>query len=324
MLSYKLNQVYPHVFKLTDLTAFAIAPSLFLTVKYFTKPREKRNIKDVFHFLPVLSFPVVNAKYFFVFSSEELASILKSSPNKEIYEYLKIFLVIQCFIYLILASIYLYRYSSNLKKYDTTNTNPLKWLNNFVLGVGLMFVVWIVDRNGLFREVISISYSFCIFYFGYWMINQREVFPYSEANKKVLAHLLSEQKEIEKPKYKKLHSKKSIKEIDKEHLVRVMEVQKPYLDTNLTIFKLARLYGSSVHELSFIINQGFGENFNQFVNRYRVEESKRLLADKQYDHLNMLGIAYESGFNSKTVFNSTFKKNVGKTPVQYKKNCSKL
>ena len=103
-----------------------------------------------------------------------------------------------------------------------------------------------------------------------------------------------------------------------------MATQKPYLDTELNIFKLAQLHGSSVHELSALINKGFHENFNQFVNRYRVEESKKLLSGKENAKLNMLGIAYGSGFNSKTVFNTTFKKMVGKTPTEYKKSCSDL
>jgi len=50
------------------------------------------------------------------------------------------------------------------------------------------------------------------------------------------------------------------------------------------------------------------ENFYQFVNRYRIEESKKLLLNPDMNHLSLVGIGYEVGFNSKTVFNTTFKK----------------
>ena len=110
----------------------------------------------------------------------------------------------------------------------------------------------------------------------------------------------------------------------KERLIALMENEKPYLDTQLNLFKLAELHGSTVHELSSLINKGFNENFNQFINRYRVEESKKLLVSEQHQNLSMLGIAYEAGFNSKTVFNATFKKMVGKTPTEYRKTRSDL
>lgn len=76
--------------------------------------------------------------------------------------------------------------------------------------------------------------------------------------------------------------------------------------------------GLSVHELSALINEGFGENFAQFVNRHRVEESKTLLLSEKCAHLSMVGIAFEAGFNSKTAFNTAFKKLVGVSPTAYR------
>lgn len=320
MLAYNLDALYPHLFKLTDLTAFAIAPALFLTAKYFTRPKLKLNRKDWLHFLPVLSFFAVNGKYFLIFSSQELAAILESSPNKEVYTYLKYFLVLQCAVYLVLCLWYLYKYRNDRGKYDATNTEPLKWLSNALIGIMVMFILWIADRNGLFANIISIGYGICIYYWGYWIINQREVFPYSEDNRSQLSTLLSERDQGDT----KRSGDDDINEKDKALLVDLMESRKPYLDPELNIFKLAKIHGSTVHELSNLINKGFDENFNQFVNQYRVEESKKLLASKEHDNLSMLGIAYEAGFNSKTVFNSTFKKIVGKTPTAYKKSCSDL
>ena len=85
----------------------------------------------------------------------------------------------------------------------------------------------------------------------------------------------------------------------------------------MAIVALAIKMNSSSHLISFLINEGFNENFYQFVNRYRIEEAKRLLQSEKHRHLNMLGIAYESGFNSKTTFNTTFKKLTGLSPTEF-------
>jgi AraC-like DNA-binding protein len=66
-----------------------------------------------------------------------------------------------------------------------------------------------------------------------------------------------------------------------------------------------------------VLNEGFGVNFFQFINAYRVAEAQRLLASAQHQHLSMVGIAFEAGFSSKTTFNTTFKKLTGLTPSQF-------
>ena len=63
--------------------------------------------------------------------------------------------------------------------------------------------------------------------------------------------------------------------------------------------------------------------FYNFINKYRVEEAKKLLASTKMDEFNILGIAFASGFNSKTTFNTTFKKIVGISPSQYSKEKKK-
>ena len=77
------------------------------------------------------------------------------------------------------------------------------------------------------------------------------------------------------------------------------KTHKPYLNPELTLPELAKMVDMKTKDLSYFLNQYFKESFYAFINRYRVEESKRLLIDSDYHHLNMLGIAHEAGFNSK-------------------------
>ena len=107
-----------------------------------------------------------------------------------------------------------------------------------------------------------------------------------------------------------------------ETLSRWMEDEKPYLIPALTLEKLAGQLHMPSRTLSNIINRHFNCNFFEFVNHYRVEEAKRLLADPQSADKNMIDLMYEMGFNSKATFNALFKKKVGMTPSEFRKQAS--
>lgn len=103
-----------------------------------------------------------------------------------------------------------------------------------------------------------------------------------------------------------------------------MEKERLFLDNDLDLPTVADKLGISIHETSFLINEVTKDNFYNFINKYRVEEAKRLLSSSAIAELNILGIAFASGFNSKTTFNTTFKKFVGISPSQFSKEQKKI
>ncbi|WP_413668088.1 ABC transporter permease [Mucilaginibacter sp. Mucisp86] len=96
-----------------------------------------------------------------------------------------------------------------------------------------------------------------------------------------------------------------------------------YEDAELTLTTLAVKLNIHPHDLSRIINVGMGKNFNDFINEFRVRETARKMRDPAHVHLTLLGIAYESGFNSQRTFNRVFKEMTGKTPAEYKNGLKK-
>ncbi len=96
-----------------------------------------------------------------------------------------------------------------------------------------------------------------------------------------------------------------------------------YADAELTLTTLAVKLNVHPHDLSRIINVGMEKNFNDFINEFRVRETARKMRDPAHDRLTLLGIAYESGFNSQRTFNRVFKEMTGKTPVEYKNSLKK-
>lgn len=104
-----------------------------------------------------------------------------------------------------------------------------------------------------------------------------------------------------------------------QELKRMMKTNKPYLDPELNLQDLASRLKTTIHKLSQVINEQFHQNFYDFINAYRIEEVKKLLQNSRYNHLKVIAIAYDCGFNSKSAFYTVFRKATTMTPVEYRR-----
>lgn len=93
-----------------------------------------------------------------------------------------------------------------------------------------------------------------------------------------------------------------------------MEEDKWFQNPSLSLRELAENVNVSSNKLSWLLNERMGQNFNEYINSFRIENFKENALNPANSHLTLLALAYESGFNSKTVFNSFFKKIEGITP----------
>ena len=105
--------------------------------------------------------------------------------------------------------------------------------------------------------------------------------------------------------------------IFKHRLEVLMASEAPYLEPDLNLRKLAKRVDLHPNYLSRLINEQFDKNFSEYINSYRLEAFKAKAQDPANHHLTILSLAYDSGFNSKTVFNTFFKKKMGMTPREY-------
>lgn len=114
-----------------------------------------------------------------------------------------------------------------------------------------------------------------------------------------------------------------IPEEDQEHyrlkLEELMQNNHFYTLENLTLRTLAKEINLHANKLSWLINEVLGKNFNEYINGFRVEAFKKKALQPDFRHYSLLGIAYECGFNSKSVFNDFFKKSEGMTPSAWVK-----
>ena len=106
------------------------------------------------------------------------------------------------------------------------------------------------------------------------------------------------------------------------HLLELMERDRPFLDPEITLPKLAQTLGIPSAHLSQLLNDGLGRNFYEFINGYRVAESRRRLAKPEAARDKLIAVALECGFNSLATFNRVFKSIVGRTPSDYRNDPS--
>lgn len=108
----------------------------------------------------------------------------------------------------------------------------------------------------------------------------------------------------------------------KDALLDYLEKEQPYLNPSVSLRSLAQNLEMGPNQLSWLLNEKLGKNFNEFINDYRIAHFKELAVDPSNGHISLIGLAFESGFNSKTVFNTYFKKVEGMTPSAFVKQNS--
>ena len=218
-------------------------------------------------------------------------------------------------IYLYLSWRSLKRYQAVLKdRYSTIHEINLDWLRFMIrtfFGITLIGMVNSfvpVFRSRVFLFVTVVFLLLVSFYF----INRVLVKALSQPA------LFSGIRKAESEKYAMSNLSSEQVERHKNELLLLMQQEKLFLEPELKSTDLARELGISTKTLSQVINQGFDQNFFDFVNRFRCEEVKRILRGPDRK-ITILEAMFASGFNSKSSFNKEFKKLTGQTPSEYKK-----
>ncbi|MBK5208732.1 MAG: AraC family transcriptional regulator [Flavobacteriaceae bacterium] len=205
--------------------------------------------------------------------------------------------------------------------FSSSEEIDLVWLRKLVYIFGVIWTALIIITVihhvfNLFSMVfctdgLFLSLSVFVILIGYFGLKQKVIFSDYTKNQQVFV-------EETKIKYasSRLTETEAIQYVDK--LKDLMDLKKPFLNPNLTLLELASELDISTHYLSQILNEKFNLNFFDYINQFRVEEVKLKISDSKFENYSLLGIAFDSGFNSKSAFNRIFKKFTNQTPSQYK------
>ena len=313
-LVYVITGVKPQINSLVPIALLQfLTPVVFFTsISFFTNPAIRISKKSLWH----LGLPLVYL----------IALLLKQKLGGQFYALQLTLILVNALFYTIVSLLRIRKHQRNIQQFaSSTQEINLNWLEYIIyaiivltLGIGVFNLVFFeLPLNVFMNGVVLVI----VFFIAYNSLKQDEIFPRDDQGKSELISL-SEIEKVEEPK-RQLVSDDKVNEV-KLLLNDLMENKELYLDSDLNLIKLAKQLHVSSHQLSYIINRGYNENFFQFVNRFRVEKAKRMLTDNKNDKLSILGVAFESGFSSKTSFNTTFKKMTALTPSEYKKVSSGL
>ena len=296
-------------------------PFLYLYVSALTSNKESFQLKYLWHFTPFVAFILylLIASRFPEYSKGIRVDHVSEGGSEPPLPFL-FFLILTAVsgpVYFLLAHKKFHQSEKSSHAISSKEVN-LDWLGKLIPIFGIIWTLLVVIAvihhvfhlfsmafctNGLF-----LSLSGFIILIGYFGLKQKEVFI-------SYPHQGEEETDDEsKPKYG--NSRLQGEELKKcyHQIGRYMRVRRPYLDPDLSLPKLAGDLNVPAHHLSQVINEMHGSNFFDFINQFRVEEVKRKIQDPEYQKYSLLGIAMESGFNSKSAFNRVFKNLTGTTP----------
>ncbi len=310
--NFTLN--YPHTQNMSTFLSFMYGPVLYF---YFKRITENYKFKksDLVHLLPTLGFIIVFIPIY-TLSAEEKLKVMLGVGQYEAHPYIEYITSIKIASLLVYGYFTYKLYRKNAKKAAKTSPKKVRlqrtiMIIHTVYAVSYILYAYIFIQNENFKDAASsiqfVAMSFLVLYVGY----------IAYANPQVLVGTVQAVKK-KIVKYKNSGLTPSFSSELKEELVRLLEVEKVYRQNSIKLETIAERLGTTRHNASQVINEHFGLNFFELINKYRVEEAMELLRSNS-ENLNIIDIAYEVGYNNKVTFNKSFKRFSNLTPSQFMK-----
>ena len=321
-----LYEVYPHLMGITYVFPFLYGPLFYLYARLLTSEKRKLEWKHLLHFLPAFVILVYASPVYFLTGPEKIDFIYLMNTDRPLgFSIIDNLKPIHGLIYTILVIRVITRHDRRIRDaYSNIDRINLLWLRSLTVGVGIIWSIVVGSVMGAnlfnlhfsgFDYAIYFCISLLVYTIGYMGLKQAEVFQ--QANDDRERRSDRGVAEGQPSRYVKSGLSDSTADEILGKLRELMELKKPYLDGNLTLGKLAEILSVSPHNLSEAMNTRMNQSFYDYVNSYRVAEVKRRLQGGDAEQYSFLSIAYESGFTSKTSFNTIFKKQTGMTPTEF-------
>ena len=332
----------PHWTGLADPLAYCLAPLIYFYVCGLTNRSFSFRKHHLFYFLPLLVlyflwipvyFKTAEGKVDFlskVFNRE--GDILQAAyPCNLFFATVFVALFSSC-IFLFMSFYRLYKFNIRIKQlYSSVDSIRLKWLKFLLILSSLIllssFLSLFIDSR-VFYVMDLVAFPIFIFFISYYDLRQKRI--------PLTAESITDEKNPYEIQKTQLPQESTVKEesvkyarsgISEEtaealsgRLMFLVNQEKIYLKNDLSLQELADMMETSTHKLSQLLNEKMNQSFYEFISYHRVEEVMRRLASDRFNHLKVLAIAFDSGFNSKTTFNAAFKKHAGLSPTEYRKS----
>ena len=317
---YFLYPKFPGLGMLLNSTVFIKMPLLYLYILSVIYSDFKLKKKHLWH----LSFWIINLlvltpRFFAVdFEEKEAFLALEKQAPEIIVSYILVH--IQMVFYFIMCFIAVKKYKSLLlENYSNASLFNYTWLFQLLLLFAIEAFIATFKNILLFAHLETAFFitktvlSLLALGFMAWIVlkalHNPELFRGVNSNLQLVRQLILENTNL-------IKEEDDINEIVL--LKKHMKTAEPFLDATLTIDDLASQMEIPTKDLSVLINHNLNQHFFDFVNSYRIKKAMQILQDPNNKHLTILEILYDVGFNSKSSFNTAFKKQTHLTPTQYR------
>lgn len=266
----------------------------FLLIKYHNSNHHKFQVKDTKYFIPYIIFVILQ-------SMENLPEVKDS----------KLFFISEAIITLTMICYLAFTV------YDIVKNKKEQWMLFFIVPY---LIVYLFDSIPYY---LTGEHDYIPFLESYGIIGLSALLLYIILFKLVVSPKAVLPKGDTKV-YKTSSLNRSKVEVYKIEFLRLMDDEKLFKDSNITVNDMAEKMGIPRQHLSEILNVHMKTSFQDYTNKRRVEEFVACLKNNAFSNYTIMGIANEVGFKSKSSFNTTFKKIYKTTPSQYKKTLTSL
>jgi AraC-like DNA-binding protein len=311
---YVVNAQYylPHSLYLSTTFSFLYGPLLYFYFKRITQGYEFRKI-DLLHLLPSALLLIFLLPYYTMSGLEKFNVLLGRGslllPGADLIILVKISSLV----------IYGYLVLQVLRK-TTMNAEGIErrqwlWQRN-ILGIYGLYTLAYIIYSGVITGLLPFEELFhlqilvmvgLVAYVAYLSYAQPDIFAGAV--------------EMVDPgnlfKYRKSRLTTGYSVELKDQLINLMDVEKIFMQNDLSLDTLAERLGTNRHNTSQVINEHFGMNFFELINSYRIQEAIAIFRSDRGKHMSIIEVAYEVGFNNKVTFNKSFKKHLSQTPTQF-------
>jgi AraC-like DNA-binding protein len=329
----------PGLYFLPVILSLGIGPLLYLYVNRLISLKPAKGGLVFLHLLPVI------AQFAFFLISFLQNPDIKYDIYSKLYkpivspvQNIAAYISVSIYVYLSFKEIDFYKKQLNYF-YSNQHQIALQWLQRLLFAfvfyylLSIFFIIisysFNISENYFPSDLIRCLIIFVIAFFALRqnsLINIRENIRSIQNEEKELPATINieEPPAIETIKTETAaitHAAPKIKEINTNILNRIIalvEDEKLFLNEELTIADLANIIGYSTKTISYTINNGLNKSFSFFINEYRVNLFKERRGSGKFNHLSIMGLAYDCGFNSKSTFNRIYKEITGSSPKEEK------
>ena len=330
-----LIRSYPHLFGLSYPMPWVFGPLVYLYTLAASDASRRFRARDALHFALVIAIVLVTLPIYLMSGPEKLALYdrLEAGDAPTLLTIIDPTKFVSGISYSVATVAYLREHRRSIQNSysstDRVNLRWLVWLSGAAIGTWLLailidvadFVRWPIQRSG---DLVALAIALIVYAIGYRGLRQPEIFHYDRREPSAPAD--STQADVAPPPLERAdtrYERSGLRDVEagalKAALLTLMAREHPYRDPDLTLPNLAERLNTTPHKLSEVLNAELGQTFYDFVNGHRVQDVRRRLAEAGSKDLNVLTLAMDAGFASKSTFNQVFKKQTGQTPSTYRK-----